>query len=168
MTDKTHNAIYTSKDVTDLLKIQNSTIRKYCLLLEELGYQFHKNDKGQRGFFDKDIVVLRKLMETKNTTDMTLKQAAIAVMSWENGTAVTDSVTEKERHNTTLEDKVAELAERLDKQQEFNEKLVSYIDNKLDERDKKLMSAMREIQDTQKQLALTEEKSKKKKWWMFW
>ena len=43
MTDKTDSfqSIYVSKDVAIMLKIQESTLRKYCIMLEEQGYHFH-------------------------------------------------------------------------------------------------------------------------------
>ncbi|MER2109220.1 MAG: DUF3967 domain-containing protein, partial [Solibacillus sp.] len=51
------------------------------------------------------------------------------------------------------------LLERLEKQQK-------YIENSIDERDKKLMLAIRESMETRRQIAAEEEK--KKSWWKFW
>lgn len=82
MTDKTDSSqsIYVSKDVATMLKIQESTLRKYCIMLEEQGYHFHKNEHGHRGFMDNDVITLRKLIEIKSHPDMTLKQACEAIM----------------------------------------------------------------------------------------
>ncbi|PHE89531.1 DNA-binding protein, partial [Bacillus pseudomycoides] len=75
MTDKTDSSqsVYISKDVATMLKIQESTLRKYCILLEEQGFHFHKNEHGHRGFMDNDVITLRKLIEIKSHPDMTLK-----------------------------------------------------------------------------------------------
>lgn len=51
--------IYSSKDVAAILKIQESTLRKYCIMLEEVGYKFHKNELGHRGFLNDDVVALK-------------------------------------------------------------------------------------------------------------
>ena len=51
------------------------------------------------------------------------------------------------------------LLERLEKQQ-------SYIENSIDERDKKLMLAIKESMETRRQIVAEEEK--KKPWWKFW
>lgn len=50
-------------DVCTLLGIKESTLRKYALILKDAGYQFHVNDKGQRGYFEKDVMVLKRFME---------------------------------------------------------------------------------------------------------
>ena len=39
-------AVYGSSDIADVLHIQESTLRKYCLLLEKSGYEFLKNEQG--------------------------------------------------------------------------------------------------------------------------
>jgi predicted transcriptional regulator len=44
-------------DVCALLNIKESTLRKYALILKDAGYQFHVNDKGQRGYFNKDVIM---------------------------------------------------------------------------------------------------------------
>ena len=67
MTDKTGSSqsVYISKDVATMLKIQESTLRKYCIMLEEQGYHFHKNEHGHRRFMDNDVITLRKLIAIK-------------------------------------------------------------------------------------------------------
>ncbi|MDA6963119.1 DUF3967 domain-containing protein, partial [Escherichia coli] len=45
-------------------------------------------------------------------------------------------------------------------QEEFNKKLLE----RMDQRDKNLMAAIRELQDTKKQIAA----ASRKKWWEFW
>ncbi|WP_133141840.1 DUF3967 domain-containing protein, partial [Clostridioides difficile] len=45
-------------------------------------------------------------------------------------------------------------------QEEFNKKLLE----RMDQRDKNLMAAIRELQDTKKQIAA----AARKKWWEFW
>jgi hypothetical protein len=44
MSDKTQQiqAVYSSSDVAITLKIQESTLRKYCLILEKNGYYFRQ------------------------------------------------------------------------------------------------------------------------------
>ncbi|MEK5187228.1 DUF3967 domain-containing protein [Solibacillus sp. FSL W7-1324] len=46
------------------------------------------------------------------------------------------------------------------------EKQQNYIENSINERDKKLMLAIKESMETRRQLAAEEEK--KKSWWKFW
>lgn len=62
MTEETKQiqVIYGSRDIAAVLQLQESTLRKYCLLLEKSGYEFFKNEQGHRAFFDNDIIVLKK------------------------------------------------------------------------------------------------------------
>jgi len=164
-------AIYNSKDLARNLEVQESTLRKYCLLLEEEGYKFHKNEHGHRGFLDSDIIVIRKILELKNESDITLKQATKSVIAWRNGNVVADSVTDKERYIMRYDELSKEFKAFREQQDKFNRELLSqlerqqeYINNKLEERDKNLMIAMKESMETQKLLAYNKQKS----WWEFW
>lgn len=65
-------------------------------------------------------------------------------------------------------------------QQQFNQQLIEqlqkqqdYIKNSIEERDKKLMFAIKESMEIRRQLAAAEEErveneKKKKSWWQFW
>jgi len=55
----------------------------------------------------------------------------------------------------------------------FMQRQQEYIDTRLEERDRKLMTAIREIQESKKQMAVDLEKeiitlAKDKKWYQFW
>ncbi|MCY8233761.1 hypothetical protein [Priestia endophytica] len=79
------NKIYSAKKVSFLLGIQNTTVRKYSQLLEKSGYHIHKNDLGHRGFFDKDVIVLRKIIELTKHPNMSLEDAINVVVSMDSG-----------------------------------------------------------------------------------
>ena len=73
--------IYTPSYVQDLLGIDSSTLRKYATLLEGHGYPIHRNTKGHRGYFDKDVSTLRQLIVLSKQEGVPLEQAAISVMT---------------------------------------------------------------------------------------
>lgn len=176
MTDKTDSSqsVYISKDVAMMLKIQESTLRKYCIMLEEHGYHFHKNEHGHRGFLDNDVITLRKLIDIKSHPDMTLKQACSAVMTWvrENDMSKvdTDVIAEDKHHD----ERYNELKEMIQQQNEMLKRMAMkldeqqrYIDERLEKRDQQLMSAIREMQE-EKRVLLETAASNKKPWWKFW
>ncbi|MFY0147720.1 MULTISPECIES: DUF3967 domain-containing protein [Bacillus cereus group] len=176
MTEKIGNSqsIYVSKDVATMLKIQESTLRKYCIMLEEHGYHFHKNEHGHRGFMDNDIITLRKLIEIKSHPDMTLKQACNAIMTWvkekDMSEVDTDVITKTEQHD----ERYNELKEMIQQQNELLKQMAikmdeqqRYIDERLERRDQQLMSAIREMQE-EKRVLLETAATKKKTWWKFW
>ena len=83
-------AIYSPADIASLLKVKEPTLRKYSLLLEDVGYSFKRNAQGQRWYEDNDVIALRKFMTFKKNGDMTLKQCAEAVFLWSKGENITD------------------------------------------------------------------------------
>lgn len=183
-TDETQT-IYSSSNVATLLNIQESTLRKYCILLEKAGYHFHKNEFGHRGFYDKDVITLRKMIDIKKHPDMTVEQACNAVMVWvkqgRETKADTPDLSENKRYNErdSLEELKKEFQDYKMQQEEFQKELINqlnnqtqYIKNLLEDRDKRLLQSIRETQEAQKQIASAEEQKEepkeKRKWYQFW
>ena len=176
MTDETQQtqalqAVYGSSDIADVLQIQESTLRKYCLLLEKSGYEFLKNEQGHRAFFDNDVIVLRKMIALKNDTDMTLEEAVKSVMAWKKGTDITVRDTEEKQYIARYNDLMKEFKSFQEQQMKFNEELIreirsqqEYIENRLEQRDQLLMQSIRESLEVRKEIAATQ----KKRWWKFW
>jgi transcriptional regulator of heat shock response len=177
MIDETDSSqsIYVSKDVATMKKIQESTLRKYCIMLEDQGYHFHKNDHGHRGFMDNDVITLRKLIEIKSHPDMTLKQACNAIMTWvkEKNTSEVDTnvITKNEQYNKQYNELKKEMIQQ---QNEMLKKLAMKmdeqqrcIDERLERRDQQLMSAIRKMQE-EKRVLLETAATNKKPWWRFW
>lgn len=176
MTDTTDSSqsIYISKDVAVMLKIQESTLRKYCIMLEEHGYHFHKNEHGHRGFLDHDVITLRKLIEIKSHPDMTLKQACGAVMTWVREKDVSDVDTDVITEDMQHDERYNELKEMIQQQNEMLKQMAMkldeqqrYIDERLEKRDQQLMGAIREMQE-EKRVLLETAATNKKPWWRFW
>lgn len=181
--------IYTSSDIAAILGVQESTIRKYCGMLEKAGYKFYKNGLNHRGFFDKDVIALRKLISIKNHPDMTLEQACNAVMAWirDKDVAMAEiAVTTSENSNSTpvnyellytelikefvnfkeqQETFNSELIQELKKQNEYIKNQNEYINKSLEERDNKLTAALKESLAVRQ---LEHKKENNKKWYKFW
>lgn len=158
--------VYGSGEVATLLNIKESTLRKYSGQLEKAGYKFHKNEKGHRGFFDRDVIALRKLIEIKSHPDMTLEQACNAVVSTikDSGVSVSDTtdiapiVRHDDRYtNEDIEELkllvqqqtelIKEFSKRLDQQQQYFEERI-----KQDQKDRELMESLREsLRETKQQ-----------------
>jgi len=50
-----------TKEVSEMLKVGDSTLRKWCIALEKEGYTFTKGVRNSRAFIKKDIVVLEDI-----------------------------------------------------------------------------------------------------------
>ncbi|MCF2131992.1 DUF3967 domain-containing protein [Strepomyces sp. STD 3.1] len=175
--DTEGSKVYSAKEVSVLLGIQNTTVRKYSQLLEKAGYHIHKNELGHRGFFDKDVIVLRKIIELTKQPDMSLENAINVVVSTDEGVDISKCDTQKSKtYQEILEDNQRLLKEFEDfknQQLEFNKELLQqlqkrdeYIATKLEQRDQSLMNTIREMYDTQKLIATTKQSTKR--WWEFW
>lgn len=162
-------AIMSPGDVSALLQIKESTLRKYSLLLENVGYSFQRNNQNQRWYNDTDIVALKKFISLKNSTDMSLKDCAEAVILWSNGQSITPPSTVSNSDTERYGDDITELKELILKQNTVIKELVEqvqqqqkYIENRLDQRDELLMQSIRESQETKQLLLATKEEQEKK------
>lgn len=160
---------YWSKEIADMLGIGTSTLRKWCLLLEDKGYTFLRDEHDRRAYTEHDAIALRKIKELTEQRNMKLENACIVVvetLNREKSQNITLSAMpvykrSSERHDEIMNklESVIErqeafnkaLLERLDKQQE-------YIDKSLKRRDEQLMQSLREELETRRQLAAAEEK----------
>ena len=174
--------VYDTAMVSNILGVQESTLRKYCALMQKHSYEFHKNSVGHRIFYKKDVEIIRKIVDLKNSSSLTLNQSVKTILESEiediegiNDVADIDSIT-KPDYNKLLQAFTAFK----DDQQQFNKQLIDqllkqqdYIKNSIDERDKKLMLAIKESMEVRRQIAsaeLEKENTRKPKssWWQFW
>ena len=92
--------IYSPSYVQDLLGIDGNTLRKYATLLEGHGYPIHRNPKGHRGYFDKDVSTLRQLIKYYKQDGVPLEQAAISVITDVSGKTSMETVSEATKLQT--------------------------------------------------------------------
>ncbi|MBY0078513.1 DUF3967 domain-containing protein [Priestia aryabhattai] len=164
---------YFASEVAVVIGISNSTVRKYSIALEEQGYKFHRGISNSRVFYDKDILMLKRIMKIMSRKNMTLKQAIDLAVSSVDDEGVTtpvmveeqpdeQGVTDKERMKQ-LERMYANLAHQFQEQQRM-------LFEREAKRDELLTSAIREMQETKRLIAVTQEDKRKpkKKWYEFW
>ncbi|ECS5759396.1 DUF3967 domain-containing protein [Salmonella enterica subsp. enterica serovar Montevideo] len=145
---------YSSKDVAKRLSIEPVTVRKYSQMLEEQGYSFKKDEKNWRQYSEDDIHFLEYVCHLKDmgkSLDESIQHVASLFRSRLNIANIATSL-QQEEENPFLQ--------FMKSQEEFNKKLLE----RMDQRDENLMAAIRELQDTKKQIAA----ASRKKWWEFW
>lgn len=164
--------IYDTVTVSKMLGVQESTLRKYCALMQKHHYEFNKNSVGHRIFYPRDVEIIKEIVTLKNSGSLTLSEAVKAILESD-----IDDITDTAPIAPIANPDYSKLLEQFEtfknNQMQFNQKLLerlekqqNYIENSIDERDKKLMSAIKESMETRRQLAAEEEK--KKSWWKFW
>lgn len=155
------SGIYTPKEISLILDIGDSTLRKWCIAIEEKEYFFNRTDNHKRLFTDNDLVVLKHFRNLVKVQNMSLDNAAVIVASKYKdvqGTPSGQTNTENgERASNEFQEKVLEEIEQL---KELNKTLLSrldeqqkYIEERLNQRDELLLTSIRESQET-KQLLL--------------
>lgn len=120
-----------TKEVSEVLKVGDSTLRKWCIALEKEGYTFTKAVRNSRAFIQKDIVVLED----------------IKLLLQESGNTLIEY--------TKVQEKLLERVERIERS---HEECLKDIEEKLDYCNKLLLETLQEIQDTKKVIAVTKEK----------
>ncbi len=167
---------YSTKEASDYLGIADSTVRKWCLILEEHGYTFRRNEFQKREFTEHDVIALKKFKDLTKDGAMSLEDAAIAVVTNYNrvpNNAMTTAVTKKDdrydERYLELERKVDELSEMMSRQLQFNEALLRKLDEQqklFEERmelsDHRLLESVR-MMNAQKELASAQEKPQETK-----
>ena len=174
------DAPYSAKDLSQSLGIGDSSLRKWCLSLEEHGYTFYRTDQNKRLFTEKDIIVLKHYQQLVQEKNMSMNNAALIVTAkflkepFSNGTEVEQIETEMNTVPVTRSD-IEGLLNRLSTMEEQQSQLIDmnrlllsrldeqqkYIDERLNSRDSLLLESIRETQAT-KQLLLEQQEQQKK------
>ena len=173
----TDNEWLTVLAVEKQTKIPNATIRRY---IRNHGHHLNIRKKGKSYTIAPESIpivlnirqqyddgksleqVEETLFQTGNPVTITVN-ADDKLMTVNVGEALQDMKKAMNEQNKIIQS----LVEHMHKQQE-------YIDTKLEERDRKLMTAIRENQENRKQVAVTDQVQEKttldsdKKWYEFW
>jgi DNA-binding transcriptional MerR regulator len=169
---------YSTKEVSLTLDIGTSTLRKWCIALEENGYQFLRNEQNGRSFVEGDLVALKHFKHLVQKENFTLDNAAKIVTSKYKGGAsksITPAVLPEKKEETRdlmrSDEIIQSLLDHIERQEQFNRELLErldrqqkYIEERLNDRDQRLMEAMRSVQENQKLLAATQEEKRKGLW----
>lgn|SRR5690625_1134322 len=158
---------YWTHEIATYLDISNSTLRKWCIELEKQGYTFTKSENGSRAYLVRDrdlLLILKQQLRTGTGTGKVTVKSAVqqALIELDKLPSNAQRMPLKTLERGAFVQEFVKLNKRLDKQEEFNKKILE----RMEERDKNLMAVLNEIQEHKKQLLSTEKKNKK--WWKFW
>lgn len=158
---------YLTSEVSKMLGMANTTIRKYSQSLESKGYSFTKGQgtgaRRARLYTDKDVTVLRYLKEIREETNITVERAtSVVVERFGKGTTqetlpkrmpVTTGLEEYAKQHDELKETVSKqsglilkqnelilnLSERLEEQEDFmNEQIDQRIHKIIAQNNKKI------------------------------
>ncbi|MCM3732990.1 MerR family transcriptional regulator [Fictibacillus nanhaiensis] len=171
--DITDHKAYVTNELSKILNIGTSTLRKWCLALEKNDYEFMRTDQNKRLYVERDVIALRHFQALVQQNNMSLENAALIVSSKFNkdrSSTGTPSVLQNneenkrssERSEPVLEQLVEHIKmqqEYIERQEQFNKELLTrldkqqkYIEERLNERDKALTSSIRELQKSNEEI----------------
>lgn len=172
--------------VAKRLKVSPSTIKKYYLLIESYNCYAFKRDERERVIFDDyDIGLLQRLVELKSMPQVTLEDACKLLLEEEGLTVQNINMNVITPKSDDLKELLQELKGTVELQQkqlqnqneqiaqltnllESQQKLLTHSDTvekqQVADRDKAVMTVMRELQEVKQMVAASNEK----KWYQFW
>ncbi len=158
---------YFSKDVAIELEITTSTLRRWSIELEKHGYYFHRNEKEQRIYYERDFKAFRELKKLiANSVSFLDAVKAVAIRDFEKENAEqTPSV-----YSEMIRLSKRELEEVVKKAiQDERDVLLDALEKKMSEtiemRDRMLTQQLRKtLEESQKLIAAT--KSEEKLSWL--
>jgi DNA-binding transcriptional MerR regulator len=101
-----------SKEVATILDISPHTLRRWSLELEKNGYEFKRNDKNQRIYYERDISALsyfKTLIEKTNNLENTAKAVVAKVKEKNNAQKMLSVITKNDENLTLSKDELQEL-----------------------------------------------------------
>jgi DNA-binding transcriptional MerR regulator len=170
-------AAYSPKEISGMLNVGDSTLRKWCIALEGHEYFFARTDNNRRLFFDKDIIVLKHLRELIQVQNMSLENASkIVTTKYKQDKEQPSEQQNGNNDERSLESDTQKILNRLEQLEEFNKTLLDtinkqqkYIEERLhkqeermEKRDSMLMESLREAQETKRLMLEAKEEQKNK------
>ncbi|PEO52053.1 DUF3967 domain-containing protein [Bacillus pseudomycoides] len=169
--------------VAKRLKVSPSTVKKYYLLIESYNCYAFKRDERERVIFDDyDIGLLQRLVELKSMPQVTLEDACKLLLEEEGlivkGTvnpSKSDDLKEilhelkgtvdlQQKQLQNQNEQIAKLTNLLESQQKLLTQSSTIEKQQLTDRDKAVMTVIRELQEVKQLVAASNEK----KWYQFW
>ncbi|MFD2926285.1 hypothetical protein [Halobacillus naozhouensis] len=122
-----YERMYSPGEVALHIEIERQTVTKYARLFENNGYNFHKDEKGNRLYSDTNVLMFKDLINKRNKPGMTLEAAAKSLTDIYKSKSVTDTVSndsDEKANYAAIMEKLESLEEKFNEQKEFNKNLV--------------------------------------------
>ena len=148
---------YWNNEVAERLGMGKSTLRRWCLELEKQGYTFTKGEQDSRAFLEQDVLLLEKIKKLQSEGSK-LENAIKQVLSEKEQVPLTPVNTPRSPEldfSTEREQLKQELLQEIKQELLGTEQRIL---GRLEERDQLLMQYVREVQETKRLVAATEEK----------
>ncbi|MGX5628410.1 DUF3967 domain-containing protein [Bacillus cereus] len=181
------SVVYESvNQIAKRVRVSPSTVKKYYLLIESYNcYVFKRDEQGRVIFSDYDLRLLQRLIELKNMPQVTLEEACKLLLEEEGlknretvMTVITpedsdlkallhelkSTVEIQQKQLQTQSEQINQLTNLLESQQKLLVDSNTVEKKQINDRDKAVITVMRELQEVKQMIAANNEK----KWYQFW
>ncbi|MGK9185289.1 DUF3967 domain-containing protein [Priestia filamentosa] len=183
------------EDVSQAVGVAASTIRKYSFLIEKQGYTFSRSNQGALMYDKEEVSIFKEIIQIKKQKNMTLEKAVqralsnmsdmVDIVDISRGPygdmSVMSDVQDMSKAIAAMQSQMKAVLDQNEKVLLQNQELIRKVERledasllekeKIENRDKLLLDAMKEIKETKKAIATSLEENRRalqKKWWEFW
>ncbi|MGP9043231.1 hypothetical protein [Cytobacillus kochii] len=171
---------FNSKEISAILDIGDSTLRKWCLAIEEQKYYFPRTEGNKRLFFKKDVEMLKQFRKYVKVQNLSMNDASRLVVEDLDGVISEENEQENGKNSVLVGRSDSEIIQRLvehierqeqfiEKQETFNKELLvrleeqrTYFREHNEQRDQYLMETLEKNFEQQKQIAVAKEEENPK------
>ncbi|MGW9018697.1 hypothetical protein [Priestia megaterium] len=142
-----------AKEVYMHLDINPATLRNWSSMIESHGYEFEKNHKGQRIYYQREIFALsslKTLLSQRESLESATKAVATKLVDEKSAEKAISAITEKEENENNITLSKSDLDNYIDnlerKFSEFIAKRDALFIEEMQKRDKLLLEAINKMQ----------------------
>lgn len=157
-----------AKELSLNLDINTNTLRRWAIELEEQGYEFSRNDKNQRIYYERDILALstfQKIIEKTQSLENTAKAVVAKVNDKKNAESMLGVIENNKDKIVFSKEELDELINRV--ADEAVERAAEHLSRKfmdvIEQRDKQIVHNLTETMEQKRlEVATAMEKDEKK------
>ncbi|WJE74195.1 MerR family transcriptional regulator (plasmid) [Bacillus mycoides] len=163
-----------AKEVALHLDINVNTLRRWSIELEKHGYKFERNDKNNRLYYERDILVLsdmQRMIEKTQSLEIAGKSVVASFNERKNAEKTIAIITNKDENSDKIsftKDELEEYTKRIieETSQRTSEMVLQKFNDTLEQRDRQLVQGIRQtMEDKRLEIAMTEQKES---FWSKW
>lgn len=148
------------------LEINTNTLRRWSIELERHGYEITRNEKGQRIYYERDMMVLvdfQKILGKTQSLENTGKRVVSMVKDQKNTEKMLGVIDEKDDKVSFTKDELEELLQR--QSEKTAEAIFKRMDDVMEQRDRQLVQRLNDSMEQKRlELAAAEQEEKPSFW----
>lgn len=158
-----NDRIYWPHEIAEHLKIADSTLRKWAIALESKGYQFRRDENGNRAYGERDTIAFSALRDQLRAKVKLDEAASYVAASYPSSADVTDIVEIPGglQGDDSLAARMNELESKIDMFMQRMEVAEEERDRAIERRDEAIMVMMRQLMESRAEVDV----ERKRSWW---